>query len=295
MGATGFSTTSASGATTRASPKISPSSARNGFPRPGNAGSASGRDRRDRRDRVERSSRLAAQFLRLLALGQLSAGSVDVDAHVVLAFPPRARRLGMPVGEAQWRRDPTRRHELRWWNGQRWTEHVADGGVVDVDWGPKGPPEGWRRGWSPGPPRRNETQLGSTHRNARQSPLREGAKPPPRGRPRRPTTACAYCMWQLSDGDAIQVCASCRTPYHAECFLENNGCAVFGCPAWLAQQMNGGGAAAVAPTGSVPPDTQRSVRPPPVGSSCPECGADVTAGWRFCGRCGRQLESVAAR
>ena len=46
----------------------------------------------------------------------------------------------MPEGEARWIPDPTRRHELRWWNGTRWTEHVNDGGRVDVDWGPKGPP-----------------------------------------------------------------------------------------------------------------------------------------------------------
>jgi hypothetical protein len=46
----------------------------------------------------------------------------------------------MPEGEARWIADPTRRHELRWWNGTRWTEHVRDQDVVAEDWGPKGPP-----------------------------------------------------------------------------------------------------------------------------------------------------------
>jgi hypothetical protein len=46
----------------------------------------------------------------------------------------------MPEGEARWIADPTHRHQLRWWNGARWTEHVTDDGVAGVDWGPKGPP-----------------------------------------------------------------------------------------------------------------------------------------------------------
>lgn len=32
-----------------------------------------------------------------------------------------------------WLPDPTRRHELRWWDGQRWTEHVSDDGVTSTD------------------------------------------------------------------------------------------------------------------------------------------------------------------
>jgi len=46
----------------------------------------------------------------------------------------------MPEGEARWIADPTHRHELRWWNGTRWTEHVSDRGIVGADWGPEGPP-----------------------------------------------------------------------------------------------------------------------------------------------------------
>lgn len=32
-----------------------------------------------------------------------------------------------------WHPDPTGRHDHRWWDGQRWTEHVADAGVAAVD------------------------------------------------------------------------------------------------------------------------------------------------------------------
>ncbi len=38
---------------------------------------------------------------------------------------------------ARWWPDPFKRHELRYWNGGRWTEHVSDRGVVWTD--PPGP------------------------------------------------------------------------------------------------------------------------------------------------------------
>ena len=33
---------------------------------------------------------------------------------------------------AEWHPDPTGRHELRYWDGAQWTEHVSDGGVQSV-------------------------------------------------------------------------------------------------------------------------------------------------------------------
>ena len=32
-----------------------------------------------------------------------------------------------------WESDPTTRHQYRWWDGEKWTEHVADDGVQSVD------------------------------------------------------------------------------------------------------------------------------------------------------------------
>jgi hypothetical protein len=44
---------------------------------------------------------------------------------------------GMPPQDAAnppaWHPDPTRRHEMRWWDGQAWSGSVSDGGVVTTD------------------------------------------------------------------------------------------------------------------------------------------------------------------
>ena len=32
-----------------------------------------------------------------------------------------------------WESDPTTRHEYRWWDGEEWTEHVADNGMQSLD------------------------------------------------------------------------------------------------------------------------------------------------------------------
>jgi len=34
---------------------------------------------------------------------------------------------------AAWLRDPTGRHELRYWDSRQWTEHVSDAGAVSTD------------------------------------------------------------------------------------------------------------------------------------------------------------------
>ena len=42
-----------------------------------------------------------------------------------------ASALANPTGA--WQPDPSGRHETRWWDGRRWTEHVSDAGTVSVD------------------------------------------------------------------------------------------------------------------------------------------------------------------
>lgn len=32
-----------------------------------------------------------------------------------------------------WESDPTSRHQYRWWDGEKWTEHVADDGIQSLD------------------------------------------------------------------------------------------------------------------------------------------------------------------
>ena len=38
-----------------------------------------------------------------------------------------------PSPPSGWYPDPYGRHEMRYWDGARWTEHVADGGAPKVD------------------------------------------------------------------------------------------------------------------------------------------------------------------
>jgi hypothetical protein len=45
----------------------------------------------------------------------------------------RVRPWGQQVVSAGWFADPSRQHELRFWDGQRWTEHVVDRGTQAVD------------------------------------------------------------------------------------------------------------------------------------------------------------------
>jgi hypothetical protein len=53
--------------------------------------------------------------------GTQQAAPVATPQPPVSAVPP------------QWFADPSGRHQHRWWDGNAWTEHVADNGVVSVD------------------------------------------------------------------------------------------------------------------------------------------------------------------
>jgi hypothetical protein len=44
-----------------------------------------------------------------------------------------ARPWAQPTVSAGWFPDPSRRHELRFWDGQRWSKHVVDRGIQAVD------------------------------------------------------------------------------------------------------------------------------------------------------------------
>ena len=44
---------------------------------------------------------------------------------------PGRQAPGTPSG--RWATDPTRRHELRWWDGQAWSPSVSDNGVLGHD------------------------------------------------------------------------------------------------------------------------------------------------------------------
>ncbi len=69
-----------------------------------------------------------------MAAGQVGAGSgaaptvPGVSDPTASPTPPPA--AAVPAG---WHHDPFQRHELRYWDGARWTEHVSDHGVATVD------------------------------------------------------------------------------------------------------------------------------------------------------------------
>ncbi len=46
-------------------------------------------------------------------------------------MPPAQPQMTLPV--AGWYSDPLGNHELRYWDGWKWTEHVSDSGVQKID------------------------------------------------------------------------------------------------------------------------------------------------------------------
>ena len=86
-----------------------------------------------------------------IRVGQISPGLQSVGVHSALKFglvdwgrnKKNVERLFARVQDvltsppaptpAGWHRDPTGRHETRYWDGAAWTEHVADGGVAGTD------------------------------------------------------------------------------------------------------------------------------------------------------------------
>ena len=59
---------------------------------------------------------------------------------VVIGGASRRRQSGTaawtgvaPTTPPGWHPDPVSRQELRWWDGNRWTESVSDQGIIDTD------------------------------------------------------------------------------------------------------------------------------------------------------------------
>jgi hypothetical protein len=46
---------------------------------------------------------------------------------------PENAMTSMGPSVAAWAPDPSTRHQLRYWDGQRWTEHVSDDGATGID------------------------------------------------------------------------------------------------------------------------------------------------------------------
>ncbi|MGC4106058.1 MAG: DUF2510 domain-containing protein [Thermomicrobiales bacterium] len=61
----------------------------------------------------------------------------DVDRAVefveALAEAQASQSPATPPAPPTWAPDPGKRHQLRWWDGTRWTEHVSDDAQQSID------------------------------------------------------------------------------------------------------------------------------------------------------------------
>ncbi len=71
---------------------------------------------------------------RIIASAYDTPGLVDVlpieTFEMAISRPPHVVPVSTPAG---WHRDPHGRHQLRYWDGARWTDHVSDAGVTASD------------------------------------------------------------------------------------------------------------------------------------------------------------------
>jgi predicted Zn finger-like uncharacterized protein len=90
---------------------------------------------------------------------------------------------------------------------------------------------------------------------------------------------CPICLTQISDQDSVTDCPDCNAAYHAECWQENGGCGVYGCP-------------------QVPETDKLSSVEIPVSfwgredKPCPVCNAVILASAVRCRHCGATFKSA---
>jgi hypothetical protein len=99
------------------------------------------------------------------------------------------------------------------------------------------------------------------------------AQPAPSG------PVCAICLSPITDTDEKTSCPSCNAAYHAECWNENGGCAVYGC--------------SQAPV----VESRRAIEIPmsywgQEHKMCPKCGKQILAAAVRCRHCGTMFESA---
>lgn len=73
---------------------------------------------------------------RAIVLRQFEALGIQVPTHSLGELPvshTAAPESTPALPPAEWHPDPTGRHQLRYWDGAKWTHDVADDGVVSAD------------------------------------------------------------------------------------------------------------------------------------------------------------------
>jgi hypothetical protein len=91
---------------------------------------------------------------------------------------------------------------------------------------------------------------------------------------------CPLCRSPICQGDSISTCPECKTMYHEECWSENRGCGIYGCP-----QV---------------PETEK-LRTVEISTSfwgredkpCPACNAIILASAIRCRHCGATFKSAS--
>ena len=91
---------------------------------------------------------------------------------------------------------------------------------------------------------------------------------------------CAICQSPMGEADAKAACPDCAAVYHADCWQENRGCAVYGCP-------------------QVPPTEKHDALEIPTAywgqehKNCPVCGTQMLAAATRCRSCGMTFQTAA--
>jgi hypothetical protein len=70
----------------------------------------------------------------------------------------------------------------------------------------------------------DEVELGASVRE-----MQELGADLPKPRPSRADRMCSVCQNTIRPSDEVTACPNCSQRYHAECWLENHGCAAYGC------------------------------------------------------------------
>ena len=81
---------------------------------------------------------------------------------------------------------------------------------------------------------------------------------------------CPYCREIITEAD-IRLCATCQTPHHSDCWVENGGCTVFGCASAPPEEPKPGTKGDSASVSAVPsqPHLAHTGAPPPLPAQIP--------------------------
>ena len=100
---------------------------------------------------------------------------------------------------------------------------------------------------------------------------------------------CPICCTKVEENDEAITCPDCQIIYHKDCWIDNNGCATYGCP-------SSGCLAPPPPKISFGEDnevlqdnTEHITKQSSESIVCPYCQTVLSANTKFCWNCGKDL------